>query len=185
MGQIGTERVAARVYVTGDSYALKDRLKAAGCHWDAERRQWWVGVAKEAGVQAVLAGESHAGPAAKDDPKSIRLTGKGEYKGRTYYIGASTRDGSRCRLLTLPNDEGQYLDFWADVEAVRVTKTYQPRESGYGRYRRTEYTTLGSIVAFVRRQRDPATARGECTECGHWGPKGEPCDECGGEGTHV
>ena len=38
---------------------------------------------------------------------------------------------------------------------------------------------------FRDRQADPATRRGPCTECGAWGPSGEPCRECGGEGSHA
>jgi hypothetical protein len=124
--------------------------------------------------------EAEAVARPKQRPDDVRLTGKGRYKGRDYYLGSSTRDGSRVRLLTLPDAGGDYLDFWADTAAVEVTRRYQPRE-----YRgRTESTTLGSIARFLARQANPATRRGECTECGAWGPSGEPCSECGGEGSY-
>lgn len=221
MSGIKTERVGARVYVSGDTYPIKDQLKAIGCHpekGEDGRWRWWIGAAKKSSLDAILVvaarGDSPVsaaeaelagcGPGViagalesesrteitpekpREDPGKIRLTGKGEYKGRTYYVGAYTKDGSRCRLLTLPDQDGKYLDFWANVSLVRVTKSYEPRERsyGYGRYHRTEYTTLGSIADFVRRQSDPETRRGRCTECDAWGSVGHTCTECH-EGTYV
>jgi len=130
-----------------------------------------------------------AGKPAQEDPHSIRLTGKGRYKGREYYAGAVTRDGTRVRLLTLPDAEGKYLDFWAPCPEVTQTKTYTPREQWDGRRYSgrtvTVYTTLGSVADFITRQKNPDTARGQCVECGAWGPRGESCPECGGEGSYV
>lgn len=210
---ITLDRQGARVYLTGDTYAVKDRIKRIGGHWDGDRRAWWVGAAKMAAAEQLvreLAGEAATAvglatdampeavadkteeaaiPKPKQDPDDIRLTGKGEYKGRTYYLGSRTKDGQRIRCLTLPDAKGDYLDFWVQLSLVKVIKTYQPREVWDGRYcsgrTRTEYTTLGSIAKFIARQRNPNTARGQCTECGHFGPKGQSCSECGGEGHHA
>lgn len=185
-----------RLYVqTRYGEPVVDRLKALGAHWDAEQRCWWISARKRPQVEAILVEsdqrvESGTEPETKpEDPHSIRLSGKGEYKGRTYYLGARTRDGQQVRCLTLPDTDGKFLSFWAPVAEVTVTKHYTPREVWDGRRysgrTRTEYTTLGSIADFIRRQKDPATARGQCTECGSWGPVGEPCRDCGGEGSHV
>jgi hypothetical protein len=165
-------------------------LKALGAHWDAERRCWWLGNAKRPAVEALLAAAVSAPPAPpeKEDASRIRLAGKARYKGRTYYVRfvGETKRGYSCRLITLD----QSIDFWAacahpgEVAAegqAEIIKTYSPRE-----YRgRTEYTTLGSIQRFIAQQRDPETRRGECCECGAYGPAGEPCSECGGEGSYV
>jgi|SRR5437660_6477725 len=86
------------------------------------------------------------------------------------------------------------IDFWAFVkendegkEVAKIVKTYQPREVWDGRRysgkTRTVYTTLGSIKDFIEKQKGP-NARGQCTECGEYGPLGETCRECH-EGTHV
>jgi hypothetical protein len=32
-----------RIYLRGDTYPAKDRIKAAGGHWDADEKAWWVG----------------------------------------------------------------------------------------------------------------------------------------------
>jgi hypothetical protein len=172
-------------------------IKALGAHWDRDRKMWWVGVAKRKALEEALVGSDRAQdeaqakgepPARKESPDDIRLTGKGEYKGRTYYLGARTKDGSRVRLLTLPDARGEYLDFWADAALVKVVKTYEPRQVWDGRRYSgrtvTRYTTLGGIARFVADQRDPATRRGECSECGHFGPFGQPCSECSGEGSY-
>jgi hypothetical protein len=171
---LGLERVAGRLYVTGDSFAVKDRLKAAGCHWDCDRRMWWIGAAKASVVEAIVAGG--APPEDERVPDDARVLGRGEYKGRTYYLIARTQDGGRFRLTTL---DGK-VSFWADASACTVTRTYEPRTTlGH-----TTHTTLGGLRRFIERQKNPATRRGPCSECGHWGASGEPCEQCGVEDTH-
>ncbi len=156
---IAIEKVGTRLYLTGDTFAVKDRIKSIGGHWDGDRRAWWVGTAKATEAQKLIDGLAVAPTAdakpAKQDPSDIRLTGKGRYKGREYFAGSVTRDGTKVRLLTLPDAKGEFLDFWAPCSEVEQTKTYQPREvrRGYGRHTETVYTTLGSIADFVRKSR--------------------------------
>jgi hypothetical protein len=155
---IGTEKVGARVYVTGETYSIRDRLKSAGCHWDGERRQWWIGAAKAAEIE-VLIGRAAVEAPPKEDLDAARVQAKVEYKGRTYYAIAETRDGAKRRLVTL---DGK-VDFWAQSNDMSSLKTYHSRE-----YRgRTEYTTLGSIRRFVEREQRNRQAGGAvCAECG-------------------
>lgn len=165
---------ARRVYVqTAYGEPIVARLKALGAHWDAEARAWWIGAAKRSEVEALLAATpapAADAPRAKQDPADIRLTGKGVYKGRTYYLGAQTRDGQRVRCLTLPDAKGDYLDFWANASEVQVVKTYRPREHTYRGRTSTSYTTLGGIADFIRGER-AARERGEpvCAACGKHG----------------
>ena len=49
---------------------------------------------KLAAAEALVAGSAAPVERGPEDPDKIRLTGKGQYKGRTYYLGASTRDGA-------------------------------------------------------------------------------------------
>jgi hypothetical protein len=141
---------------------------------------------------------------AKEDPADIRLVGKAKYKGRVYYVrwaGRTKRGTYAMRLVTLD----AALDFWADgldpadllsdvrgarereAQAERdglavLVKTYQARQVWDGRRysgRTVErHTTLADIQRFIRDQADPATRRGECSECGCHGPAGETCTEC-------
>jgi hypothetical protein len=132
------------------------------------------------------------------DPDRVRLVAKVKYKGRTYYatwLGVTKRGNYAAKLVTLPNAQGGYEEFWADcVEQIHkeepnkatILRMYTPHEiRRYGRLVSTEYQTLGRMARFLKDQKDPGKSRGQCTECGHWGPSGEPCSECGGEGTHV
>jgi hypothetical protein len=164
------DKQGQRIYLTGDTYAIRDRIKALGGHWDGEKRAWWVGAAKECQarklVESLPAMASPDQPKPKQFPDDIRLTGKGIYKGRNYFLGAYTRDGKHVRCLTLPNEQGEFLDFWANADLVRVVKSYQPRE-----YRgRTVYTSLGSIARFVVGERENKKTGGAvCAECGKSG----------------
>lgn len=151
----------SRVYFDGNTYPIKDQIKSIGGHWDADRKMWWVGKAKLADAQT-LCSASPASPAA-DAPRDIRLTGKGRYKGREYFAGAITRDGMRVRLLTLPDPNGKFLDFWAPCAEVEQTRTYSPRTNTYRGRTETRHTTLGSIADFIAKSRaaDKKIAQGE------------------------
>lgn len=63
-----------RVYFLGNTFPAKDRIKAMGGHWDGDARAWWVGAAKQADAEKLLA--SLNGPAAsvglaQDTPAGI------------------------------------------------------------------------------------------------------------------
>lgn len=187
------EKVGARVYAINTPFAAKDQLKGIGCHWDGEKRAWWIGTSKASELAKVIesintpSSTSSNPSTAKKDPHEIRLTGKGRYKGREYYAGSITRDGLKVRLLTLPDAAGEFLDFWASCSEVEQTKTYAPREVWDGRRYSgktvTKYTTLGSIADFIAQQkRDAGTGRErvQCHECDAWHDANESCRECGG-----
>jgi hypothetical protein len=195
--KLGTRLEGDRLYITGNTYPVRELLKDAKAHFDGDIKAWWIEPAKADKIEKILAGEAAPAAAAekpKENPNNIRLAGKCKYKGRTYYarfIG-DTKKGHSALLITLD----QSIEFWAKCarpgedcdgsgDVAAIVKTYQPRESGYGRFRRTEYTTLGSIQRFVKQQSNPDTRRGTCTECGSKGPAGEPCKDCGGEGYYA
>ena len=223
-----------RIYVaTKYGEPVVARLKALGAHWDPAHKAWWIGAAKRAEVEALLAAYGNPaavptegsaavavsvglsadapagvvadkleeagkvkeaervrqGQAAQRPADEVRLTGKGTYQGRTYYLGARTKDGQRVLILGLPRPDGSYFERWVPAAEVTVTKEYQPRQVWDGRRYSgrtvTKYQTLGGIARFLRDQKNPATRRGCCTECGSYGPCGQPCSECGGEGSYA
>jgi hypothetical protein len=47
-------KVKRRLYVADAPFSMKDKLKGAGCHWDAERKQWWIGATAEAEAEAAI-----------------------------------------------------------------------------------------------------------------------------------
>jgi hypothetical protein len=174
------ERVGQRAYVVGDSFAIKDQLKSAGCHWDGDRRQWWIGATKAAAVETIVAAAGTApatDAAAKGVPDDTRLVAKAKYKGRTYYcpwVGQTKSGEYKARLVTLDGS----LDFWATAarpneqcdgngDVAAIVKTYAPRERTFRGHTHTEYTTIGSIRSFVDREKRNRDEGGAvCAECG-------------------
>lgn len=174
---INTEIVGRRVYVLGNTYPIKSQLREAGCSWDGDRKQWWIGTSKREELEALLAG-LNGQEAPREDLSTKSVYGKAEYNSRTYYVIAETQE--RLRLVTLDGA----VDFWKPVGECRWTKRYQARTEGRGRYTREVYQTLGGIRRFIEQQRDPETAIGRCVECDSSGPVGRICKECH-EGTYV
>lgn len=160
------EHVGRRFYLTGLPFSRKDDAKSAGCKWCPDRRAWWTSKEDVATRIAQAANGRPAGERKPDDPDTIRLTGKGDYNGRSYFLGVSTRDGQKTRLLTLPDKDGKFLDFWKPTSEITVTKVYHP----YEHRGRTMHTTLGRIARFVESERK-SESRGEarCAECGRSG----------------
>jgi hypothetical protein len=178
--------VGSRLYVVGNTYSIKDRLKSIGCHWDADRKQWWIGKAKEAQLSAIVstvAAQTTATGYVKPTPEQLAAkpcTGKAEYKGRTYYVvGYSERTG-KLHLTVLDCS----IEFWAAIADCKIVKRYEGREN----YRtgRTEHQTVGGIRRFIERQKNEADAGGKPDEDtylrdGEWLTKG--CAECSRRGT--
>lgn len=66
---VSYETVGARVYVLGQTFAIKDTIKSVGGHWDADRKAWWIGATKRADLEAAIATAKPAKPA---EPSSYR-----------------------------------------------------------------------------------------------------------------
>jgi hypothetical protein len=192
---ITIEKVGTRLYLVNLPFSLKDKAKQdLGCSWDFGRSQWWVGVVKRIQAHewvdkanAELSAPPAAGADGKPEAKMEDLSGrriyhKIIYKGKPgWYVIAESRDQIRCQICRLQGDFAQWV---ATADCV-IEKSYPGREVGRGRYTRTEYTTIASLRRFIERQSNPDTRRGCCTECGDYGPCGESCSSCGGEGTYI
>jgi len=48
-----------RCYLIGNTYPIKDKIKAAGGHWDNDRKAWWIGVGKRAEFESLEATASN------------------------------------------------------------------------------------------------------------------------------
>ena len=187
---ITIEVQGTRIYLKGDTFKVKDSIKAMGGHWDGDRKAWWVGTAKREAAEKLANGVASGSVEADKSDEDPRIVAKVKYKGRMYYArwyGTSKSGEFKCHLFSL---DGK-INFWATFahdsdgsgEIAKIEKTYQPRTNGFGRYAREEYQTLSSIRRFIEQQKSPTRARGRCTECDHWGPVGETCKECC-EGIH-
>lgn len=142
-----------RVYICGNSYPVKDQIKSAGGKWDADRKQWWIGVAKKSELESALAKAPAPSTQGAEEKYDGEVRGKAEYKGRSYFIRAEgTNDrGAWFRLV----DFSGTRSFFAPASEVNVTKRYQarePRRNFYGRggfAGRAEYPTLRGIRNFA------------------------------------
>jgi hypothetical protein len=165
MDKPAVEVAGRRVYVkTPYGHPVVAKLKELGAKWEPESKSWWVGSAKRAAVEALVADSAEAAPPQKEGPHDVRVLAKVRYKDRTYYVRAEGQ--GRCRLTTLDLS----LDFWASQSECDLLKTYQPREER-GRYGRSTgrmvYTTLGSIADFVAGQkRAEKEGLPACAACG-------------------
>lgn len=59
---VSYETVGARVYVLGQTFAIKDTIKSVGGHWDADRKAWWIGATKRADLEVAIATAKPADP---------------------------------------------------------------------------------------------------------------------------
>lgn len=61
---ITVSREGRRSYLMGDTYAVREQIRSAGGHWDADRKAWWVGSAETAEqLAAKVAAAPQAAPA--------------------------------------------------------------------------------------------------------------------------
>lgn len=160
------EQVGPRLYFRNLPFAAKDKAKAIGAKWDGDAKCWWIGRAKAADAEKLVAELSAAPTAAKDDTPGDdnRVYAKVSYKGRNYFVVADT--GTRVRLTLLDGS----IHFWADKSACDLVKEYKGREQWDGRRysgkTETVYTTLGSLRSFVAKQERAKAAGEEVCACG-------------------
>jgi hypothetical protein len=169
------QAVGSRLYVAGNTFPIKDQLKSIGCHWDNDRKQWWIGKAKKSELEKIVSGSSQSSsgdyvPPTADELAAKPCSGKVEYKGKTYYVVGQSKTGKL--LLTVIDCS---LSFWADSSDCRWVKRYEARERtyNYGRSRETVHQTVGSIRRFIEKskQNDADKKSGnaetkQCWECG-------------------
>lgn len=170
---VATERVGSRIYITGNTFAIKAQLKSAGCHWDGDRKQWWIGVAKLAAIESLIGGLNGKDVTPnKQDLSDRPCSGKVEYKGRTYFVIGRSEKTSKLWLTVLDCS----IDFWAAEDQCRWVKTYSPRE-----FRgRTEQQTVGKLRRFIEESKQ-AIAGGYSGAAEMRAENSGRCRGCGGQ----
>lgn len=48
------DTVGRRIYLRGDTYPMRDRIRAIGGHWDAAEKAWWIGAGKREAAEALV-----------------------------------------------------------------------------------------------------------------------------------
>lgn len=160
--QISTEKVGARIYVVGNTFAVKSQLKDAGCHWDGDRKQWWIGAAKAAAIASLVGSvDGKEIKPGKEELGDRPCTGKVEYKGRIYFVIGRSEKTGKLWLTVLDCS----IDFWTAESECKWVKRYQARED----YRtgRDVHQTVGGIRRFIEKsKRDDAAIKSGCTPDG-------------------
>lgn len=166
---INIEREGRRSYIVGSTYPFRDQLRAAGAHWDAERRAWWIGgkadvaEALASRLQDALPTES-ASPSATDRATEMLARDRAHILGRAtyheknyYYVGSGRSDkGEWVRLLFLDGSR----TFFADAAEVEIEHTYERSK------------TLAELRDYAARMRERVREYG----CGCWCHGGSDCD---------
>lgn len=172
-----------RVYFVGAPFSAKDVLKQNGCRWDPDAKQWWTGSAEKAAELLVIVNngngngnadaDANAGngngngngndAGASIDRNAAVIIGSAKYKGRTYRLlfYGETKRGLGAKLAFR---DGSKV-FWADGNAVEVTKRYRSKQSIVG------------LERFAAEARDGTS--GACAECGYVGHLTECSDSSG------
>jgi len=141
MSTITIETAGRRLYLRGDTYSVRDRIRAIGGHWDADAKAWWVGAGKRAEAEK-LATEAAAEPATtadaerKGDGEDTVVAGRVTYRGQSYYVvgrtvrgrthwddtvaAVQTRDGAK--ILVCSRDGATRS--WVGRGEVEVLKRY-------------------------------------------------------------
>ena len=136
--QITIQPEGRRIYLMGNTYPIKNKIKGIGGKWDADRRAWWVGSSKRDKVESLV--DSAPAPVASserryDDKVSddTKIIGRARYKGKDGYLilwEGMTKRGARAAKLAFRDGSKA---FWADSSEIEITKTYDESEDRYGR----------------------------------------------------
>jgi hypothetical protein len=184
---ISTKREGRRTYLLGAPYGAREQLKAAGAHWDPERRAWWLGSDERARELAAQLEQARAPTGLQD---SDTLLGRGRYQGRACLVlwAGDTAAGRRCKCASM---DGARI-FWAPSEEVEVEKRYLSgwTEDDRGREYQREPMTWGRLLRLREKaQQERATygyvpVRGRdycgypCPVDGHVCTPDHPCHDC-------
>lgn len=122
---------SSRVYLRGNTFAAKDQIKAAGGHWDADARAWWIGKTKLAEAQRIAAAPVAASATTERKPETVSddtvIVGKASYKGKSGYLVLWTGTTSRGQAAKLAFRDGSKI-FWANLSEVCIEKRYHCHE---------------------------------------------------------
>lgn len=135
MCNITIQSEGRRHYLVGAPFAVKDRLRSAGCKWDGDKRAWWTGKRDLAEQLAAACSKSTTAPggerAAEGLSEDDEIAGKARYKGREYLLVWEGQT-KRGRAAKLAFSDGSKV-FWANHDEYQVTKRYEAREDRWGR----------------------------------------------------
>jgi hypothetical protein len=153
MSQCTVKSEGRRHYILGNTFAIKDQLRSAGCKWDPDRRAWWTG--KRDVADRFSGREIKSEPRPQETGLDLEVIGKASYKGKTYYVvwEGQTRLGHGWKLAFT---DGSSV-FWAKTENGEPTwvKRYQTSR------------TIREIKQYAQQVKSGQIET--CAECGYTG----------------
>lgn len=109
--RVSYEQVGARVYILGDTFTIRESIKSAGGHWDADRKAWWVGATKRTAIEQAVSTAVPAAPAPyrRRTCKECGGPSKGYY--RCYECSLDYRDGGGMHMggMSYYDSAGNYV----------------------------------------------------------------------------
>ena len=125
MAAIAIIEESRRLYLSGNTFPIKNQLKDHGAKWDADRRMWWVGIAKRSVIEALLDKATPKVEAAYSAGlKETPVLGTAAYKGRSYFVlwHGTTKRGTVAFRLSFRDGS---RDFWADASEAFWKKEFR------------------------------------------------------------
>lgn len=192
---IAIETQGRRHYLRGNTFAIKDTLRAAGAKWDPEAKAWWTGkretaeqfVGPSAGNPTPASPTSDRGDSQPTVGQDTIVAARATYKGSAYYVvgrvvrgrthwddrvsAVETRDGAKVLLSFRDGSKS----FWAARADVQVSNSYDRPQ------------TIGRLSRFAEKAKSFGTEDCRCS-CHREQGAGTPgttlydgCDRCGCE----
>jgi hypothetical protein len=113
-----------RLYFVGETFSVKDKLKALGARWDADRRQWWIAEGARKAAETLLATLADMPTEKKEEAPALReaepVIGKAVYKNNEYWVlwkGVTARGNESVRLAFLDGKS----HFWVDLSKPDIS----------------------------------------------------------------
>lgn len=161
---ITTNRIGRRTYIRGATYPIRDTLRNAGAHWDADEKAWWIG--DDAKAQAIAT--AHAVPVEAPTPASTPKSAPARMVlviGNTYPVKDALRAmGGRWNA----DAKGWEVPAAKEAEAKALVAGAPVQTKAKYEIRNGDAVT--------------PTKRSNWRPCGYPGCSPNFCDECDGEG---
>jgi hypothetical protein len=112
-------RIGRRSYISGNTFPVRHALGAAGCHWDGERKAWWIG-SRRVGADIVNDLNKGGVPAPRSSAISTGariVRGYAEVEGRRCLL--LQQSGNRLRVSDLAGTCTQWLASTPNIRIVR------------------------------------------------------------------
>ena len=157
------DRVGSRIYLVDLPFEAKSKAKEIGCHWDGERRQWWIGTTKK-DVAAKLVEQVNNTPTTQrtPTPASARIAVTVGLSPDTPADIVADRvqdagDERAAQQLRTPPEDVSDCRVYAQVEykGRRYYVIAESREKETGQPMRCRLTTLDGLTPFWA----------DCSEC--------------------